>query len=157
MGHFCPQFYLINSWSAWQSPEPHSTDKPGRQKCHWGLWVVFNCACPPPKGAVKTGTNATNLGCTSKPQVFLQIMIGLRSHGSDRIDYPEFSLGFRSDLDLRDTRSKILEGRKFVLLTGEYLKRKNGHTVKVYKHFTGTSLKNLTTDIKCTDNVSVMV
>ena len=31
------------------------------------------------------------------------------------------------------------------------------YTVKVYKHFTGTLLKNLTTGIKCTDNVSVMV
>ena len=73
-GHFCPQFYLINSWSARQSPEPHLTDKPGRQKCHWGLWVVFNCACPPPEGAVKTRTNTTNLGCTSKPQVFCDVI-----------------------------------------------------------------------------------
>ena len=33
----------------------------------------------------------------------------------------------------------------------------SNYTVKVYQHFTDTSLKNLTTDIKYTDNVSVMV
>ena len=31
------------------------------------------------------------------------------------------------------------------------------YTVKVYQHLTGTLLKNLITDIKCTENVSVMV
>ena len=31
------------------------------------------------------------------------------------------------------------------------------YTLKVYQHLTGTLLKNLITDIKCTENVSVMV
>ena len=75
MGHFRPQFYLINSWSAWQSPEPYSTDKPERQKCHWGLWVVINSACLPPEGTVKTGINTTDLGCTSKPLVFIHFKL----------------------------------------------------------------------------------
>ena len=33
----------------------------------------------------------------------------------------------------------------------------NGYIVKVYQNFTDTLLKNLTTDIKYTENVSVMV
>ena len=39
---------------------------------------MFNCACLPPEGTVKTGTNTTNLGCTSKPQVFYMSKLFLR-------------------------------------------------------------------------------
>ena len=53
----------------------------------------------------------------------------------------------------------LFDFAKFSLLYKIFstFKLKKTYTVKVYQHFTDTLLKNLTTDIKYTKNVSVMV